>query len=271
MSDRDEVVNGSNPLNQSDDFQFIWTIYYGNQPNNIYKILEFNKIDIYQGMSLTIEAVKPVEVKRVDVKFNGKGFETEKEYIKLKLLSPEEPGIYTIELILNLKIGKSVRMTRFVEVKQRGKVISKIDGTFNDLYDQIDYFDDQPVDGAKVEVYEYNEVFGELQLFQSDIFDIANPQYTDANGTYLLALHPGNYLIKISKPEFGTKEILYSTDRYSIYSQDIYLNYDYDLIVWGGIFLVTFLSVWLVINFLNYIQFLLSSFLEHRTKHRRIY
>jgi len=271
MSDRDEVVNGSDPLSRGDDFQFIWTIYYGNEPNDIYKILERNKIDIYQGMNLTVEAIKPVEVKRVDVKFNGKGFETEKDYIKLKLLSPEKPGIYTIELIVNLEIGKEVRMTRFVEVKQRGKIVSKIDGTFNDLYDNFDYFDDQPVDGAKIEVYEYNEYFGEMQLFKSDIFDIANPQYTDANGTYLLALHPGNYLIKISKPEFGTKEILYSTDRYSIYSKDTYLNYDYDVVVWGGVFFATFISVWFIINLVNYIRHLITLAFGNRTKHRRAY
>ena len=162
-------------------------------------------------------------------------------------------------------------MTRFVEVKQRGKVVSRIDGTFNDLYDNIDYFDSQPVDGAKIEVFEYNEYFGEMQLFQSDIFDIANPQYTDVNGTYLLALHPGNYLIKISKPELGTKEILYSTDEYRVYSQDVYMNYDYDVVVWGGIFFSTFISVWLVINLINYLVHFISVTLTERRRHRGVY
>jgi len=271
MSDKDEITNSSNPLNKGDDFQFIWSIYYGNKHNDLYKTLSKNKIDIYQGMNLTIEAVKPVEAAMVRVKFNEKSFDTEKEYIKLKLLSPENPGIFTIEFILSLESGQVIRMTRFVEVRQRGTVVSRIDGTFNDLYDNIDYFDDQPVDGAKIEVYEYNEYFGEMQLFQSDIFDIANPQYTDANGTYLLALHPGNYLIKISKPEFGTKEILYSTDGYSIYSKDVYLNYDYDVVVWGGVFFTTFISVWFIINLANYIRHLISLALDNRTKHRRAY
>ncbi len=250
MSDFDEINNGSDPNKQGDDFQFTWTIYFGSEFNDLYKTLENSKIDMYQGMGLTIEAVKPVEAKRISVRFNDQVFDTEKEYIKLKLLSPEKPGIYTIELILNLESGQVIRMTRFVELKQKGKIVSKIEGTFSDVYANFDLFENKPEEGAKIEVFVYNETFGEMQLYQSDIFDIANPQYTDANGEYLIALHPGNYLIKISKPEIGTKEILYSTEKYAIFSRDVNITYDYDIYVWGGIFVSTFISVWLFINFM---------------------
>jgi len=259
MSDRDEILNGTNPRKRGDEFQFVWNIYFGLQPNSLFKTLEFNKIDIFQGMNLNLEAVKPAEAKRVTIRFNHKDFETEKDYIKLKLLSPEQPGLYTIDLKLYLETGQEVILTRFVEVKQRGRIISRADGTFNELYSNLDYFDSQPIEGAKIEVFIYSQLTDSLQLFSSDVFEIANPSYTDALGSYLLPLHPGEYLIKISKPGLGLKEILYSTDSYALYSQDIYLTYNYDEVVWGAIFVSTFLSVYLLINFL----FILSNTLRH--------
>ena len=47
MSDRDEVVNGSDPRKEGDEYQFIWDIYYGSKPNDLYRSLENFKMDIY--------------------------------------------------------------------------------------------------------------------------------------------------------------------------------------------------------------------------------
>ncbi len=265
MSDYDEVINGSNPLFMEDDYQFTWLIYFGNEPNDIFKSLQQSKINIYQGMNLTLEAVKPAEVKDIKIQYNDEEFTTEKSLIKLKLLSPNEPGIYQIELVLNLRNGNIVRMTRFVELKQKGKIVRRIDGKFNNLYSKIDFFDNQIVPDSKIQVFTYNEISGDLELFRSNIFPIANPQYSDAQGTYVLALHPGNYLIKISKPEFGDKEILFNTDRYTLYSQDIYLSYNYDLLVWGTIFISVFGFVWFLISFIEFLRMWLNKLLEQLT------
>jgi len=267
MSDKDELENGSDPLIKDDDYVLTWAVYYGNTAEEAFGSLENNKINIYEGMDLSLEAVRPKKVSQLTIKFNGKTFNTKKELVKLKLLSPDKPGIYKIDLALDLKTGKKITLTKFVEVRQRGKIISKIDGKFNSLYNQVDVFESEPVENAKIEVYEYNELCGELQLYQANILGASNPeklgpnpQYTDSDGTYLLPLRPGNYLIKISKPEYGTQEILYNAETHTVFSQDIYLRYDYDIAIWGGIYLITFLTTWLVVNIINNLKSIFSFF-----------
>jgi len=275
MSDGDELTNGSDPRKQDDDYTFSWSVYYGNEPNDIYKSLEDNKINIYQGMDLSLEIITPQDAKQVTIKFNDKEFTTQKEYIKLKLLSPKNPGIYKLDFVLKLKTNQTVIMSKFVEVRQKGKIISRVDGTFNNLYKDIDYFTDGPIEGAKIEVYEYNEFTGEMQLFKADVGSQSdpkqaynNPQYTDAKGTYVLPLRPGNYLIKISKAKYGTKEMLYNTKSHTVYSQDIYLTYDYDTAVWGGIYVSTFLSTWLIINLTNLLRRVINILIKRYLKHK---
>jgi hypothetical protein len=268
MSDFDEVNNGSDPLNTDDDYQFSWLIYYGNESNDIFKSLEENKIDIYESMNLTLEAIKPSDANQITVSYNDNDFTTKKDFIKLKLLSPDKPGIYTIKLALALNSGKEITMSRFVEIKQRGKIIRKVDGTFNNLYKRFDYFDDQVLSDAKVSVYSQDKLTGDLTLYQTDIFPVSNPSYTDSNGKYVLALVPGNYLIKFSKPEFGTKEILVNTDNYSLYSRDLYLTYNYDFIVWGMIFIIVFMLVWYLLYFLQHLRFWFNLLIEKRSAHR---
>ena len=46
MSDYDEVQNGSDPLFMDDDYQFTWIVYYGDEPNDLFKSLQQHKIDI---------------------------------------------------------------------------------------------------------------------------------------------------------------------------------------------------------------------------------
>ena len=275
MSDSDEYTNNSNPKKQDDDFQFTWSVYYGSQPNDVYKSLENNKIDIYQGMDLVLEAIKPFEAKQVTIGFNDKELTTQKDYIKLKLLSPKEPGLYKITFTLDLKSDQTIIMTKFVEVRQTGKVVSRVDGTFNDIYKNIDYFNDGPVADAKIEVFEYNEFTGEMELFQADVASqsdqnqsFINPRFTDSKGSYLLPLRPGNYLIRISKAKYGSKEMLYDTNKHTIYSQDTYLTYNYDPVVWGLIFMSTFLSVWLAIKLINYISKLTKMLASRFPRHK---
>ena len=271
MSDFDEVVNGSNPLLEDDDFQFTWIIYYGNEANELFKILENNKINIYEGMNLTLEAVKPLSVKSMTVEFNDKGFTTEKELVKLKVLAPDKPGIYLVRLTLELHSGQLVKMTRFVEVRQRGVVIRKASGTFNNVYRNFDFFDDEIVSDARVEVFTFNDIQGNLEKYETDLFPIANPQYTSSAGNYLLALHPGNYLVKVSKPELGTKEILLSSDGFELYSQNIYMTYNYDPIIWGGIFIAIFTVIWYLIAIYNFIRRLINNLIRSRVRSGRAY
>jgi hypothetical protein len=264
MSDFDEINNGSDPLEGDDDYQFTWIIYYGNEANDIFKSLEQNKIDIYEGMSLTLESILPSDADKLTVSYNGKDFATQKEYLKLKLLSPEEPGFYTISLTIDLKTGQKVSMTRFVEIKQRGRIIKRVDGQFDGVYDRFEYFDDEPVDDAKISIFNQNELSGDLELYHTNVFEMVNPLYTDGHGSYLLALEPGNYLIKINKPEYGSKDILYDSDNYSLYSQDIYLTYNYDAIIWGLIFFSIFIVVWYILYLLEHLKLWIEHLIEKR-------
>jgi hypothetical protein len=265
MSDFDELNNDSNPLDGDDDYIFTWIIYYGNEANDIFKSLSENKIDLYQGMSITMESILPSDANKIDITYNGKSFSTQKEYLKLKLLSPEEPGIYTIKLTVYLDTGREISMTRFVEIKQRGRIIKRVDGQFDGVYDRFEYFEDEPVADAKISIYTENALSGELELYQTNTFEMANPTYTDSNGSYVLSLEPGNYLFKISKPEYGTKDILYDSDNYSLYSQDIYLTYNYDAIIWGLIFFTVFILVWYVLYFLQHLRIWIEHLSQRRT------
>ncbi len=278
LSDRDEITNGSNPNKGEDDYQLTCSLFFGSEPNDIYKSLNDNKINIYQGMDLTLELIKPIDAKQITVGFNSKKFTTQEDYIKIKLLSPKKPGIYRLDITLDLKVDKTVVVSKFVEVRQRGAIISRIDGTFNSVYADNKYFESAPVEGAKIEVFEYNELSGEMQLFQADIpsqenqmITFNNPQYTDAKGTYLLPLKPGNYLIKISKPKYGSKELLFETDVPTVYSQDVYLTYSYDAFVWGGIFISTFTGVWLSINLVSFLKKITVKLSKRLFKHRGVY
>ena len=153
-------------------------------------------------------------------------------------------------------------MTRFVEVRQRGLITRRVDGTFNNLYSKFDYFDAKPVSDAKVDVLRYDEMSGELVTFNPVIFPMSNPYFADAKGAFVLSLNPGNYLIKISKPGFGSKDILFNSESHSLYSQDVYLTYNYDLFVWSGIFMAVFIFVWYVLSFSEFLKLMVLRSIE---------
>lgn len=267
MSDGDEVNYGSNPKLKDDDYQFSWIVYYGETPNDLFKSLGNNKISIFKGMNLTLEAIKPVSAKSITFGYNGKIITFDKAFIKLNLLSPTDPGMYKIDVKIILDNGKEIVMTKFVEVQQRGSIIRMADGTFNNLYRKLSFFDPQPLFEAKVDVLVFDEITRQLIPYRSEIFPQANPIYTDSRGTYMLALHPGNYMIKVTKPEFGKKEIIYNTETFSLFSDDIYVTYNYDTYIWISIFIAVFLITRLIIFILEWLRYLVDSFIKHTIKH----
>ena len=271
MSDRDELYNESNPLVKDDDFQFTWILYYGNKPNNLFKILDTNKIIIYEGMSLTLEAIRTSQIKTITVKFNEKEYTSSDELVNVKLISPEKTGVLTLELLLELNSGKIVRLTRFIELKQKGQVIKKLDTKFENLYSQFDYFDNTPIADAEITIYEFNEISKSLELYNTDQFPMSNPMYSGQDGEYVIPLRPGNYLIKVNKPGIGEKEVLFNTDIYTLYSENIYINYNYDLIIWGSLFTLIFIFVWETINMIRYIRYLINKFIDLIARKRHLY
>lgn len=266
MSDYDEVVNESDPLVKKDDYQFVWIAYYGEKANDLFKSLERNKIDIYQGLNLTLEAIKPEEAKKMTIQFNNKGFSTEKDLVKLKVISPDDTGLYLLELFLELETGKTIRMTRFVEVKRRGEIIRRAQGQFNNIYSKFDFFDDQKVPEAQVEVLVYNDITEKLERYVSDIFAFENPTTTDENGTFVIAFEPGNYLIKIDKPSFGSKEILFNTDVHTLFSENVYLTYNYDLLIWGVIYIGVFSVIWYILQIIEFLRSQIRAAIEEKAK-----
>lgn len=267
MSDLDEIRNGYDPLKEGDEFEFTFDVYFGKETNNLFKSLDNYKLTVYEGMDLTFEAIRPTEADSITILFNGKGFTSEKEYIKSKIIIPTEPGVYPIQLKVNLKTGKEVAITRFLEVRQKGKILKRIEGTFNQLYNQVEVLEDEIVNDAKIEVFLFNEITNSLELYQSDLFNTQNPQYSSQEGKYAIALEPGNYLIRVSKPGIGTKEILFETNQNTVFTQDIMITYTYDNAVWGGVFTATFLLIWNVVRMVQIINAWIQYYIRSRTTH----
>lgn len=259
MSDRDEVVNGSNPLLESDDFAFTWIVYFGDSPSELFSSLEGNKITLYEGLDLTFEAIKPPQATHMTLTFNDKSITTQKDYVKLKLISPTKPGIYPIGLTLHLANGQDILISRYVELKTRGSITAKVNSVFKKLYDRFPYFKDSALANAKIEVLTFNQLTNSLELYSNLFPDISNPAYTSAEGKYLTILQPGSYLIRITKYGMGKKEILYTTDKYTFYSPDLTYNYNYDLVIWSLLFVGIFIITWYIQILLQKIAYIIQN------------
>lgn len=269
MSDRDEIINESNPLFKNDDFQFAWTIYHGNEPSDLFKIFNQNKITTYQGTDLTLEAIKPEGINKISITFNDKSYTTQKDFIKLKVNVPDDPGFYPIKLDLHSESGKIISITRFVELKRKGVITKEIESIFKPLYDRFNFFDKSVLDSALIEIYKHNNTLNKLELYDSVTYTQANPQYTSLNGTFLTILEPGDYLIKISKKGLGNKELLFSTNKYTFYSPDITFRYNYDYVIWSIIFIIIYTIVWYIQTLIEKIGILISFSIRNLTKSKK--
>jgi len=123
----------------------------------------------------------------------------------------DKPGLYQLEGVIKDSVGNSYnREINYVFVSDKSKI--------------IDIEKNQPVNNAKITIYQKDEDTGNFQIWNQDSFNQMNPFQVSNKGNFSVILPSGEYYFKIEAPGYDTiTSLITKIDQYSTISADIKL------------------------------------------------
>lgn len=243
VGDGDEIfVNRTNALDGSDDFGKIAKkedveILYMIGGVDMSEFIDIEKnIELVTDLEFEIYSNYPVEIYFGEFrKITGiNAGET------AKLKAPSTPTDYELRMKIWPGTTDEISITKTISVKNRGRIYGRATGTFAQWINGWNLGHIGPLENTNVTLYRLNETTNDWELYDETQFSLENPTVTTEGGSYVFVVNPGKYKIQIQKDGRFEDEAILEATKPKILSQNIYLSYNYDVYIWGGIFIIIF-------------------------------
>lgn len=239
IPDGDEVLsNATNPLDPTDDISVKIDFFIGDINYNQFTTLDSSRIQVVKDTKLTVKIQKPNHIDAVKLTYNGV---TEIDTNKEVTFNIDTKYEGTKEVIIELIIGgTSTRITKYVEIQNKGIVFARNGGTFKNLLGSLNLTNEGPLNQATVKAFKYDEKYDRWENYIDRSHTFSNPQVTTQDGSYAFVLSPGIYRIVADGKYSTEKSIFIDANTYLLVNKNIYVNYNLDSYVWIALFVAIF-------------------------------
>lgn len=243
VGDGDEIyVNKTNALDGADDFGILEEgetveIRYMIGGINLGDFMDIEKdIELVTDLDFEIYINQGAEIyfgENRKITYTNAGETT-------RLTTPSTPGLYELRIKLWPDTTREISITKMFDVKNRGKIYGRASGTFGQWINEWNLGHIGILENTNITLLKLENNTNKWNIYNQEGYELVNPQNTEKTGKYAFVVTPGKYKLQIQKDGRFNDEVLVETEKTKILSQNIYLTYNYDVYIWGGIFIIIF-------------------------------